>query len=60
MPYLPCLPLPRPGPEGLPVLLGQLPPGAGGVDGRELPLLELDLAMLSSSVLYSPRIGEMR
>jgi hypothetical protein len=57
-PYLPCFPLPRPGPEGLPVLLGQLPPGPGCVDGRELPWLELDLAMLSSSVLHSPGLGK--
>lgn len=36
--YLPLAgPLPRPPPEGLPVVLGQLPPGPGWLEGPRVP-----------------------
>lgn len=58
IPYLSVLALPRPPPEGLPVLLGQLPPGSGWSEGRESLLRALDLAIVNSSVLHFPGLGE--
>ena len=52
--YLPLVgPFPRPPPEGLPVVLGQFPPGPGQLEGPRPPLLELDLAMMISSTLLT-------
>lgn len=52
--YLPLAgPFPRPPPEGLPVVLGQFPPGPGWLEGPRPPLLELDLAIMISSTLLT-------
>jgi hypothetical protein len=53
--------LPRLPPEGFPVVLGQLPPGPGWLEGPRLPLLfELELDMFISFVKLTTIGGDQK